>query len=155
MRIHFNKANWIKPLKKKIAIFYFIFLLSSFYAQSKINPNEEIIGVILTDNNPVLITKTGYYQIQNRKDAWEEYYQKIYNDSTIINPNTELKGNYTINITPYVLSGSENYQNYYFEEPLQLGMLISIGENNNYSFTNYGLSIFDSLSTKQNKKLFH
>jgi len=135
-------------LKKIFAIFSFIFLLSSFYAQAKINPNEEIIGVILTDNNPVLITKTGYYQIQNRKDKWEEYYQKIYNDSTIINPNTELKENYTINISPFVLSDSENYQKYYFEKPLKLGMLIEIGENNNYSFTTFGKNIIDLFTDK-------
>ncbi len=142
-------------MKKFFTLFFFTFLLYPLYSQSKINYDEEIIGIIITESYPLVITNTGYYKIQSKKNKWQEYYRKIYKDSTIVNPNTEIKGNFTINFVPYVLSDNKNFQKYYFEEPLKFGMLISVGEDNNYSLTNYGLRIFDSLNTEQSKNISH
>ncbi|MCB9247500.1 MAG: hypothetical protein H6613_02655 [Ignavibacteriales bacterium] len=60
-------------------------------------------------------------------DSYIEYYKNIYNDSTIVNPNTEIKNNINLNIIPF-LSPQINQQKYDFSEPLQMGIFIQTDE---------------------------
>ena len=81
-------------------------------------------------------------------DDYIEYYREIYKDSTITNPNTEIKSEYSVNFIPYLMpSQNDNVTN--FDEPKNLGILIQLNKSNEYILTDYGINLFDSLSRKK------
>ena len=133
---------------KNTLIILFLFFSSFSYSQNKVKSDEEIIGFIITNSTPIIITNTGYYKLEKKEnDKWLEYYQKIYNDTTIINPNTEIKNDYAFNIIPFVFSSTEMQNQYNLEEPVKFGMFFQIDMNGQYRLSGYGKNILDSLKT--------
>jgi hypothetical protein len=135
---------------KNIVIILLLFFSSLVYSQNKTKGDEEIIGVIITNSNPVIITNSGYYKLESKEnDKWLEYYQKIYNDTTITNPNTEIKSDYSFNIIPYLVASTEIQNQFSFEEPLSFGLFFQLENNEQYYLSDYGKNILDSLQNIQ------
>jgi len=78
-----------------------------------------------------------------------QYYRKIYNDTTISNPNTEIKNDYSLNIIPYVVLSTENLNEYNFAEPIKFGLFFQPDVNNQYHLSKYGKDLLDSLQNIQ------
>lgn len=53
---------------------------------------EQVRGLFLYGNNSYLVTSKGYIMVppSDINDEYEQYYQTIYGDSTITNPNTVI-----------------------------------------------------------------
>lgn len=101
-----------------------------------INSNDEIY----------LILENGYLKLES-DEAYIEYYKQIYNDSSITNPNTEIKENYSVNFFPYLIPTQNDYK-IDFEQPMNLGILIQLSKSEKLNLTNYGRNIIDSLKSK-------
>ena len=126
---------------KKSLIILFIFIAATAFAQKAEKPsdlNYEVFGLVINGSNYFLNTDQGLVKINNEADPFEEYYRKIYNDSTIVNPNTELKPsgynsaiiffNPAIDISQW----AEEYNT--FGNKLYLYDFMEVDENGNYVF---------------------
>ena len=114
-----------------------LFICTSIFAQESIKSGDKdlkVLGIIFANGQYYFHTEIGLLPInQNEKDPWEEYYRKIYNDSTIVNPNTEIEGGNVVN--PYMFLNpavnltewAEEYSN--FDGDLYLHNFITIDEN--------------------------
>ena len=79
-------------------IFLSIILLPVFlFAQENPYKDNLVTGVVTSNEGTFLVLENGYIPIE-QNDIWKEFYQRIYKDTTISNPNTELKNGYSINI---------------------------------------------------------
>lgn len=78
-------------MKKSLIILFLIFY-STLNAQENKSGGElnyQVLGLVQNGGSYYLNTENGLVKINNNEnDHFEKYYQKIYNDSTIVNPNT-------------------------------------------------------------------
>ena len=126
-------------------IFLSIILLPVFlFAQENPYKDDLVTGVVTSDEGTFLVLENGYIQIE-QNDIWKEYYQRIYKDTTISNPNTELKNGYSINIIPYIISSTEMNNKYNFDESIKFGLLFQLDKNKQYHLSKYGRNLLDSL----------
>ena len=109
--------------------------------------SEELNGILHSSEGIIFIIGDDYYELSNT-DFYEEYYRMIYNDSTITNPNTELKSNYNLNFLPFIAISQHHYQKYMFNEPMNLGVFLQTVQSGGYHMTEFGQSIIDSLLNK-------
>ena len=117
-----------------------------FAQDNELDPNIPISGVINSIDGIYLIYDHGFIQL-DQNDTYEEYYRKIYNDSTIVNPNTIIQGNYNLSFIPYLNFQNKQYEEYTLDEPLKFGHLIQINPHGSYKITEFGHHILDSLKT--------
>lgn len=125
----------------QISLLFPIFLLAQ---ENKLDLERNISGVITTSQGVYLVLDEGLMQI-NKTDLYIEYYRKIYNDSTLINPNTVFNSEFDFNIIPYIIPDTEQ-QNIDFSEPLKVGLFIQINESGKYDLTHYANTLIDSLN---------
>ena len=124
---------------EKVFLIIFGFMCSSALAQSSTEElNNKVFGIVINSGNYYLNTENRLVKINNEKDPYEEYYRKIYNDSTIINPNTELKPavyNSGINYFNPAIDISQWAEKYNtFGNKLYLYDFMQMDENGNYIF---------------------
>lgn len=131
----------------KFFLFLIFFASNHLFSQDITNLNQRAVGMITSDEGTFLILENGYLRVM-KNDPYEDYYQKIYNDSTIVNPNTEIKSAYNVDFFPYLIPFQKNKQ-INFSQPVNLGILIQISKSNNLQLTNYGTNLIDSLSSKK------
>lgn len=131
----------------KFFIFSFIVFCANSFAQEIKNPDQNVYGFLESDGKTYFVLQEGYLLLKNNDD-YIEYYHKIYNDSTITNPNTEIKSEYSVNFIPYLLP-SQNDNKINFDKPKNLGVLIQLNKSNEYILTNYGANLVDSLISKK------
>ena len=101
--------------------------------------NYKVLGLILNGGSYYLHTDNGLIKInQKERDPFEEYYQKIYNDTTIQNPNTEIRySDYgsAINFFNPAIDISQWAQEYSnFEGEMYLYDFMEIDQYGNYVF---------------------
>ncbi len=131
----------------KKLIFVLIFFPILLIAQNDyFGIEERVTGIITTNEGSYLILNQGFMQI-NKIDIYTEYYRQIYNDSTIVNPNTELKDNFSFTIIPY-LNPNQFNNRFDFAEPMNLGIFLQLNESGKYEFTSFGESFIDSIGTE-------
>lgn len=99
----------------KILIFL-TFIISGIYSQTKVldliqDGDLLVSGLIVYGKTQFLVTDQGYLPL-NTKDPWQAYYRMIYQDSTIINPNTLLNNNSKSNFL-FFPAVDIDYQKYY------------------------------------------
>lgn len=126
---------------KQLFITLFFFLSTVIFAQEgkpASDLNCKVFGIVLNGNSYYLNTESGLVKINSEEDPLEKYYQKIYNDSTIVNPNTELKPaayNSAINFFNPAIDISQWAEKYdTFGNKLYLYDFMQIDENGNYVF---------------------
>lgn len=125
---------------KKLFLLLFTMAVSTMFAQKKDTAlNEKVLGVVINGGAYYLNTSNGLIKINSREnDPYEEYYREIYNDSTIINPNTELKFNaYESGINYFnpavdISQWAEKYNT--FGSKLYLYDFMHMDESGNYIF---------------------
>ncbi len=94
-------------MKKIFFIAIILFLKISGLAQS-VSPddlNMQVRGIFFYENLSYLITEKGFIQLPDEEinSQFQEYYRKVYNDSTIVNPNTILSSGDDSQILLYIL----------------------------------------------------
>lgn len=128
----------------KNSLLIFIFLPIFLTAQTDyIELGNDVTGIINSTEGSYLILKQGFIKI-DKTDIYTEYYRQIYNDSTIINPNTELKDDYRFTVIPY-FAPNQFSNRIDFVDPMNLGIFIKLNESGKYQFTNFGESFIDSI----------
>ncbi|MDX1699885.1 MAG: hypothetical protein R3250_04660, partial [Melioribacteraceae bacterium] len=72
-----------------------LFLLFSLKISAQNNNIEDSLvkGFVSSESGNYLIVEDGYIELP-ASDPYEEYYRMVYNDSTIVNPNTVISGDY-------------------------------------------------------------
>lgn len=111
------------------------------------NDNERMVHGIMTSNDGAyLVLDKGFIAI-DETNLYTEYYRKIYNDTTLINPNTIVKQEFNLNIIPLILPDA-NAKKINFNEPLNIGMFLQLNESGTYNFSSYANEIIDSLINK-------
>ena len=138
-------TNYISFIKI-IILLLFLYLLT-LSAQSHNLEENFVKGFISSEYGTFLILDDGYIKLPEL-DPYEEYYRTIYNDSTIVNPNRIVSGNFSLNIIPYLIPEINTDNNIYLEEPLRLGMFINLNSSNQYQLSNYGFYLLDSLTAE-------
>ena len=130
--------------------FFFLVLFPLFLFSQEILPDldRNVNGIINTSEGAYLILEEGLTQI-SKTNAYTEYYRRIYNDSTIVNPNTELKEEFNLNIIPFLSPSINEYNRIDFQDSQQLRLFIQLNDNSGYSLTPYAEEIFDSLNLKK------
>lgn len=109
-----------------------------------IDLQDSTIGLLQDGNIFYLITKDKYFAL-SINDPFDEYYKKIYGDSTLINPNTELKENFNISIIPFINTNNELQNQFTFDEPVKIGLLLQFDKSNELKLTDYGIKFLNSL----------
>lgn len=94
-------------MKKIFFIAIILFLKISGLGQS-VSPddlNMQVRGIFFYENLSYLITEKGFIQLPDEEinSQFQEYYRKVYNDSTIVNPNTILSSGDDSQILHYIL----------------------------------------------------
>lgn len=125
-------------------IIIILFFTIPFFAQELTNKFVE--EIIYSGDEIFLMVDDGFLKI-NQTDSYEEYYRKIYNDSTITNPNTILNSNVDLNIIPFINLSSKT-KKHRFKNPLELGVFLSPNAPNGYIITPYAQGLIDSIKTK-------
>lgn len=115
-----------------------------------IDLQDSTIGLLQDGNIFYLITKDKYF-VLTTNDPYEEYYRKIYGDSTIINPNTELKENFNISIVPFINPNNKLQNQFTFDEPVKIGLLLQFDKSNELKLTDYGFEFLNSLLRSNQK----
>lgn len=131
---------------KKALILYIFFPFLSIAQNDSIELDEKVTGIIVSDEGTYLILNQGLIQIF-KTDIYTEYYRQIYKDSTLVNPNTELKDDFSFTIIPY-LAPSTFQDRIDFSEPINLGIFLQLNRSGEYQFTSFGESYIDSIRTK-------
>jgi hypothetical protein len=139
----------VNPLSGVMKNYLLLFLIFPILIFAQGNGVEEnlVQGLVTTEYGDYLIVEDGFIALPDY-DPYEEYYREIYGDSTIVNPNRVISGNYSITIIPYLIPEISHSTNIYFEEPLKLGMFIKLNNSSRIELTNFGYSFIDSLLTK-------
>ena len=129
-----------------IKTFFFLSLfICGIFAQNYTIPlNENVEGVLQSAEGIVFIVGGQYYQLSSN-DFYEDYYRKIYNDSTIVNPNTELKSDMDLFLLPYFNVSDFGGRRFIFSESIEFGLFLQIDRNGGYQLSQYGTEIIDSL----------
>ena len=132
-------------MKILLIILYFLpFLLQSQVVEYD---NEQMVhGIMTSSNGAYLVQDKGFIAI-DETNLYTEYYREIYNDSTLINPNTIIKQEFNLNILPFILPDSKT-KKINFSEPLNIGMFLQLNESGTYNLTTYANEIIDSLIKK-------
>jgi len=128
---------------KKIFLILLACSIQLFSQNDVLDSNLPISGIISSNEGVFLIYNDGYIQLE-QNDTYEEYYRRIYNDSTIVNPNTEIRGKYNLNLVPYIYTENNNDE-LKFEDPLKFGLILNLNNANKYELTSFGFHILDSL----------
>lgn len=126
-----------------------LFIFFSFLTLAQTNSallDEEVSGIIITDQGSYLILQKGFIQI-NKNDIYTEYYRQIYKDSTLVSPNTELKDDFSLTIIPYLVPSTFN-DRIDFSEPINLGIFLQLNKSGEYEFTSFGEAYVDSIISK-------
>jgi hypothetical protein len=131
---------------KKI-IFLIILPVIQFFAQDLEIQNKWVEGILYLDNETYLILEEGYLQIPN-SDPYEEYYRKIYNDSTIVNPNTEIINEINFNLIPFI-NQSGNSKSKYFNQHKELSHFFNFGSAGEIYLSPKALRIIDELNDSE------
>ena len=129
---------------KKLYLIIILYPFFCFGQISSINLDQNVSGLISTSDGVYLILEQGFMQI-SQTDIYTEYYREIYNDSTLVNPNTEIRTEYDLNIIPYIMP-NEKQQQITFDEPLNIGIFVNLNEAGKLNLTTYGSEILDSLA---------
>ncbi|OGU36498.1 MAG: hypothetical protein A2068_05910 [Ignavibacteria bacterium GWB2_35_6b] len=144
---------------KKSLLILFVFISSIVAAQvtdTTSGLNYEVLGLVYQNNNYYFITEKGLIKIGNDEDALQKYYREIYNDSTIVNPNIEIK--------PQDFSSSDNYYNPAIDlsqwtekyntygNKLYLYDFMEMDENGNYIFKPGVIGLFQKDSKGKKRK---
>lgn len=108
--------------------------------------NKFVEGIVYSGNEIFLMVDGGYLKT-NQTDYYEEYYRKIYNDSTITNPNTVLSNDIDLNIIPFI-NLSHKAKMHRFQNPLSLGVILYAQDKNSYSLTPFAHKLIDSIKAK-------
>ena len=103
---------------KKILLFIIIFSSSLVLAQDIKNQsdkelNKNVYGYVINGNRIYLVTDNGFlsvYKNNKTNKQWEDYYKKIYDDSTIVNPNTVIETNNNNAYLNYIIPVDVNKQ---------------------------------------------
>ncbi|MFZ1289777.1 MAG: hypothetical protein WAR79_06790 [Melioribacteraceae bacterium] len=130
----------------KLLFITILFFSTNLFSQEIKNLNQNVLGMINSNDEIYLILENGYLKLES-DEAYIEYYKQIYNDSSITNPNTEIKENYSVNFFPYLIPTQNDYK-IDFEQPMNLGILIQLSKSEKLNLTNYGRNIIDSLKSK-------
>lgn len=133
-------------MKKSILIFLF-FTILLFAQENTQDLNKNVTGLILSDQGVFLLLGDEYILLE-KADPYEEYYRKIYNDPTIVNPNTELKEEFNLGIIPFLSPSISQSNRIDFNEPHELGLFLRLNESNNFNLTPYARTVVDSLFKK-------
>jgi hypothetical protein len=129
----------------KILLLQMFVLVNIVIGQKDLTDRQNLIkGLISTNQGIFLVLEDGYAKVENY-DAYQEYYRAIYNDSTIVNPNMEIRGNYQLKIFPYLIPTIESEKCYMFNEPIEFGLFFQLNNSNNYELSEFGKSYLDSL----------
>ncbi len=131
---------------KKYLILLFFYSICSYSQIDSNDLNQNVTGIITTGDDTYLILEEGFIQI-NKIDIYTEYYRQIYNDSTIINPNLELKEDFNFNIIPYISPDLEQYK-FDFNQPINLGIFFQPKGTGQFYLTPFAEEIIDSLNKK-------
>jgi hypothetical protein len=131
-------------IKSIIILILFPFLLIA--QNNDFGLEEKVTGIIVSDEGTYLILNKGVMKIQNYS-IYTEYYRQIYNDSTLINPNMELKDDFSLAIIPFLTPNKLNSK-IDFTEPMSLGFFLHLDERGEYEFTSFGESFIDSIRTE-------
>jgi len=131
----------------KFILLLLLFISSQLFSQEIKNLDQSVVGMVTSNEGTFLILENGYLQI-SRNDSYIDYYRKIYKDSTIVNPNTEIKSDYNINFIPY-LSPTQYNNKIDFSQPMNLGILIQFNKSKDLQLTNFGENLIDSLTSKK------
>ena len=127
---------------KKILILLLIVFSSASLAQEARKTEDlkcKVFGLVLNGNSYYLYTENGLVKINNwEDDPWEKYYQEIYNDSTIVSPNTIIdyeSNSSSINFFNPAIDISQWSDKYNtFGNKLYLYDFMQIDEDGNYTF---------------------
>ena len=129
--------------------YLFIIILIPFFCVAQgnsFNFEQNVTGIISRGEGTYLILEQGFIKL-SQTDIYTEYYRQIYKDSTLVNPNTELKDDFSFTIIPY-LAPSTFKDRIDFSEPLKLGIFLQLNKSGEYQFTSFGESYIDSIRTK-------
>lgn len=130
-------------------VFFFLSFLLSSIALAQVDTSTTINGVIQYGNSVYLVSDDGYFIIES-SDPYEEYYRKIYNDSTIVNPNTVLGKNLDLKLIPY-LNLTNDYKKFIFDQPINIGLFLDFSDSNSPKFSPYTYYLIDSLFVEESK----
>ncbi len=96
--------------------------------------NLQVYGLIQQSGNHYLQTERGLLPIQTEEDALTKYYQKVYGDSTIQNPNTILNSQNNFSMPNFIVPQidiSEWSDQYTPINNMFLHQVISVDESGN------------------------
>lgn len=94
------KGIKISCLRKLPGQFFLSILLFSVAFSQSIDDKVSILGLYNDGHSQYLVTEKGLLDVDINK-AYEKYYQMIYQDTTITNPNTIINSNRNLNI-PFI-----------------------------------------------------
>ena len=149
-------------MKKYIILNIIILLLfqSIINAQS-INIEEKVIGIVASNSSPIIVTESNYFQLKkNDDDVWLDYYQKIYNDTTLTNPNLvtdsyrELKSESNLFIIPIIDFDYSNENFNQFNNNYILKDLVVIDNFGNYILSSKGEQLIQPFLNSSSKKIY-
>ncbi|MBK8945927.1 MAG: hypothetical protein IPM32_11740 [Ignavibacteriae bacterium] len=123
-----------------------LFFSSNLFSQEIENLEQNVVGMINSNGEIYLVLENGFLKLEN-DEAYIEYYRKIYNDSTITNPNTEIKENYSLNFFPYLIPTQNDFK-IDFDQPMKLGILIELKSSEKFNLSDYGKTVVDSIKNK-------
>ena len=129
---------------KKYLILLFLYPFLCFGQNDSFNFEQNVTGIISRGDEAYLILEQGFIKL-SQTDIYTEYYRQIYDDSTLTNPNTELKSEFELDIIPYIIPDSDQ-QRIDFTEPLKVGVFVRLNENGKLNLTSGGSEIIDSLT---------
>jgi len=133
-----------------------LLILSSLVNAQNLNIEEKVIGIVMHESSPVLVTESNYLQLQkNDGDVWLKYYQKIYNDTTLRNPNLELKSESNLSIMPIIDFDYSAESLNQFNSEVLLKDIIVIDNTGNYIISSKGeelIAPFMSNSIRKSNK---
>jgi len=145
---------------KSLMLIFMAITVSTIYAQSgtaetDTNLTQQVYGVVVHENQQYLVTDKGFIPVQQSNDPWEDYYRKIYGDSTITNPNTEIKGDNAgmPYIMPMINVGDWVENNYGFEGDMYLYDFMQMDSTGNYVYRPGALAIIAQMKTEKPAKL--
>jgi len=114
--------------------------------------SEVVHGLVIHGNEQYLVTDSGYLKVAQSQDQWQEYYQKVYGDSTIQNPNTIIEPHSynSLNFFHPIININEWIdERYGFEGDMFLYDFMRMDQNGNYTFRPGAIGILGGLKKNQ------
>ena len=146
-------------MKVILTIVYLFVLPLAIFAQSDTTEynklkNEQVLGFINDANGKIIVTDKGYFLIKS-KDPYQEYYRRIYKDSTIVNPNKVINGNnFEVNFIPIIYNKNLLNGFHRFHRKFNLGEIITISKLGKLTVTQQAIPvIFQKYNS--DKKVHH